>query len=291
MQSDLSSQPSRWQLYVQLTRLNKPIGIMLLLWPTLWALWIAAVGQPDPLILAVFVSGVVLMRSAGCVINDFADREIDRHVERTRQRPITAGLVGTREALGLFAVLALIAFALVLLLNPLTIKLSFVAVLLAASYPFTKRITHLPQAWLGAAFGWAIPMAFAAETGALDHRLWWLFGATLVWAVVYDTMYAMVDRDDDLKIGVKSTAILFGQYDRLIIGLLQLLMLFLLVMAGIQFELGNWYFGGLGIATLLGIYHQWLVRHRDRGLCFKAFLHNQWVGAIIFAGIVLDYLA
>jgi 4-hydroxybenzoate polyprenyltransferase len=270
-------------------RLDKPIGILLLLWPTLWALWIAGDGHPKPWLVAVFVAGVVLMRSAGCVINDYADRKIDSHVKRTAQRPLTAGLVSKKEALTLFSLLVVLAFLLVLTLNPLTIGLSLVGAFLAISYPFTKRFTHLPQAYLGAAFGWAIPMAFAAQTGSVDSRSWWLFGAVLVWALIYDTMYAMVDRDDDVNIGVKSTAILFGRYDRLIIGLLQVLFLGLLFHVGHLFGLGDYYVIGLAAAAMLMLYHQWLIRDRQRELCFKAFLHNHWVGVIIFAGIVADY--
>ena len=282
--------PSRWQLYWRLMRLDKPIGIMLLLWPTLWALWIAGEGHPRPWVVAVFVAGVVLMRSAGCVINDFADRDFDRHVQRTAERPITSGRVSPREALLLFAVLAASALLLVLTLNRLTLLLSLVGGFLAVSYPFTKRLTHLPQAWLGAAFGWAVPMAFAAQTGSVDPRSWWIFLAVLLWAIVYDTMYAMVDREDDLKIGVKSTAILFGRHDRLIIGLFQIAMLGVLVQVGRLFQLGGWYYAGLALAGALMAWHQWLIRRRERQGCFRAFLHNQWVGAVIFAGIVLDYL-
>ena len=289
MENTLS--PSRWQLYYRLMRLDKPIGIMLLLWPTLWALWIAGEGHPRPWVVVVFVAGVVLMRSAGCVINDFADRDFDRHVERTAGRPITSGRVSPREALVLFVLLVALAFVLVLTLNGLTLLLSLVGAFLAASYPFTKRLTHLPQAYLGAAFGWAVPMAFAAQTGSVDPRSWWLFLAVVIWAVIYDTMYAMVDRDDDLKIGIKSTAILFGRFDRLILGLLQLLMLAVLVHAGHLFGLGIFYYAGLGLAALLMLYHQWLIHDRQRQRCFRAFLHNQWVGATIFAGIFLDYLA
>lgn len=270
-------------------RLDKPIGILLLLWPTLWALWIAGDGHPQPWLVAVFVAGVVLMRSAGCVINDYADRKIDSHVKRTAQRPLTAGLVSKKEALTLFSLLVVLAFLLVLTLNPLTIGLSLVGAFLAISYPFTKRFTHLPQAYLGAAFGWAIPMVFAAETGFVDPRSWCLFAAVLIWALIYDTMYAMVDRDDDLKIGVKSTAILFGRYDRLIIGLLQVLFLGLLFYVGRLFALGNYYDIGLAVAAMLMLYHQWLIRDRQRELCFKAFLHNHWIGVIVFAGIVADY--
>lgn len=274
---------------MRLMRLDKPIGILLLLWPTLWALWIAGEGHPRPWLIAVFVAGVVLMRSAGCVINDYADRKIDSHVKRTAQRPLTAGLVSKKEALVLFGILVTLAFLLVLTLNPLTIGLSLVGAFLATSYPFTKRFTHLPQAYLGAAFGWAIPMAFAAQTGSVDPRSWWLFAAVLVWALIYDTMYAMVDRDDDLKIGVKSTAILFGRYDRLIIGLLQLVFLALLIYVGHLFGLGFYYFCGLAAAAVLMIFHQWLIRDRQRDRCFRAFLHNHWVGVVIFIGILANY--
>ncbi len=289
MNSEQTLTPPRWLLYARLMRLDKPIGILLLLWPTLWALWIAGAGHPRPWVVAVFVLGVVLMRSAGCVINDFADRDFDRHVRRTASRPITAGQVSPREALVLFGVLSLLALALVLTLDRLTVQLSLVGAFLAASYPFTKRFTHLPQAYLGVAFGWAIPMAFAAQTGAVDPRSWWLFAAVVLWALIYDTMYAMVDRDDDLKIGVKSSAILFGRYDRLIIGLLQLAMLAVLLVVGRLFGLGLWYHLGLAVAAGLMLYHQWLIRDRDRERCFKAFLHNQWIGVAIFAGLVLDY--
>ncbi len=280
---------SRWQNYMHLMRLDKPIGILLLLWPTLWALWIAAEGHPRPWLVGVFVAGVVLMRSAGCVINDYADRKIDSHVKRTAQRPLTAGLVSKKEALILFAALVTLAFLLVLTLNPLTISLSVVGAFLAISYPFTKRFTHLPQAYLGAAFGWAIPMVFAAQTNAVDTRSWWLFAAVLVWALIYDTMYAMVDRDDDLKIGVKSTAILFGRYDRLIIGLLQVIFMGLLFGVGWSFGLGGYYYAALAAAAALMLYHQWLIRDRQREYCFKAFLHNHWIGVVIFAGILVNY--
>ena len=289
MSSEQTLTPPRWLLYARLMRLDKPIGILLLLWPTLWALWIAGEGHPRPWVVVVFVLGVVLMRSAGCVINDFADRDFDRHVRRTASRPITAGQVSPREALVLFGVLSLLALGLVLTLDRLTVQLSLVGAFLAASYPFTKRFTHLPQAYLGVAFGWAIPMAFAAQTGEVDPRSWWLFAAVVLWALIYDTMYAMVDRDDDLKIGVKSSAILFGRYDRLIIGLLQLAMLGVLLVVGRLFGLGLWYHLGLAVAAGLMLYHQWLIHDRDRERCFRAFLHNQWIGVAIFAGLVLDY--
>ena len=279
---------NRVDAYIQLTRLDKPIGILLLLWPTLWGLWIAADGLPSLIVLMVFVSGVVLMRSAGCIINDYADREVDRHVRRTAERPITSGAVTTREALLLFALLISIAFLLVLTLNRLTIMLSFGAVALAIIYPFMKRFTHLPQLFLGAAFGWAIPMAFAAVTGMVPTGAWLLFTATVCWSVVYDTMYAMVDREDDLKVGVRSTAILFGEWDREIIGLFQLAMLLLLILSGIEFQLGSIYYLGLAVASATGIYHQWLIKGREPTACFQAFLHNHWLGMIVFLGIALD---
>ncbi len=274
--------------YIRLVRLDRPIGIYLVLWPTLWALWLAADGVPETRVLLVFLAGVVLMRSAGCAINDYADRDIDGHVARTRERPLAAGRITPREALAVFAVLSLIAFALVLLLNPLTIALSFGAVLLAGSYPFMKRYTHLPQAYLGAAFGWAVPMAFAAVTGEVAHASWLLFLATLLWALAYDTMYAMADREDDLKIGVKSSAILFGRHDRLIIGLLQLLSLSLLVLAGLSFELGLYYYLGLAAAALTNLYQQWLIRHREPMVCFRAFLNNHYFGLLVFIGLAAD---
>lgn len=277
--------------YYLLTRLHKPIGSLLLLWPTLWALWIAADGIPDLYILMVFVLGVVLMRSAGCVINDYADRNFDPHVARTRERPIAAGKVSPREALNLFAVLCLLAFALVLTLNRQTIYLSFGGLLLAAAYPFTKRYTQLPQVVLGAAFGWAIPMAFAAVQGMVPQLGWLLFTVNILWSTVYDTFYAMVDRDDDLKIGVKSTAILFGESDRLIVGILQALVLGGLLLVGQLADLGLYYHLGLLVAAGLALYQQYLARHRDRAGCFQAFLNNNWFGAAVFAGILLDYLA
>jgi 4-hydroxybenzoate polyprenyltransferase len=280
----------RLGLYARLVRLHRPIGIYLVLWPTLWALWIASQGKPDLLILVVFLLGTVLMRSAGCAINDYADRHIDGHVARTKDRPLAAGQVSPREAVAVFAVLSLISFALVLLLNTFTIQLSVIGAFLAASYPFTKRITHLPQAYLGMAFGWGIPMAFAAQTGEVPLAAWVLFFANVFWSLVYDTMYAMADREDDLKIGVKSSAILFGRFDRLIIGLLQALVLTLLLFAGLSFGLGRFYFAGLAIAAVLSVYEQWLIRHRDPRRSFEAFLHNHYVGMAVFAGIALDYL-
>ncbi len=279
----------RLPLYLRLMRADKPIGTLLLLWPTLWALWIAAKGVPDWHLLFIFVAGTFLMRSAGCVINDFADRKVDGHVKRTAQRPLATGAVSTREALALFAVLCGLAFMLVLFTNTFTILLSFVAVALAALYPFMKRFTNLPQLVLGAAFGWGIPMAFAAQTGELPRGVWLLYIGNLLWTVAYDTFYAMVDRDDDLKIGIKSTAILFGDDDRTITAILQAMTVGVLWLAGLQFQLGYWYFISLIGAGALFARQQWLIRHRDRDACFKAFLDNNRVGALIFAGIVLHY--
>jgi 4-hydroxybenzoate polyprenyltransferase len=276
--------------YLLLMRLNRPIGVFLLLWPTLWALWIAAEGVPDGLVLFVFVTGVFLMRSAGCVINDFADRKLDPHVTRTRNRPLAAGRVTSREALLLFAGLCLTAFLLVLLMNTLTIMLSFVGVVLAAIYPFTKRYTYLPQVFLGLAFGWAVPMAWAAQTGETTRIAWLLLTATVVWATAYDTMYAMADRPDDLKIGVKSSAILFGEADRLIIGGLQVTVLLILLLVGQQLDFGPYYYLGLLVAAGFGVYEQYLIRNRDPQNCFRAFLNNNWFGLAIFAGLVLNFL-
>jgi 4-hydroxybenzoate polyprenyl transferase, proteobacterial len=277
--------------YARLMRLDKPIGIYLLLWPTLWALWIAGEGKPDLLVVGVFVAGVVLMRSAGCVINDYADRKIDPHVARTCNRPIASGKVTAREALILFGVLCALAFALVLLMNRLTIYLSFGGVVLAAIYPFMKRYTHLPQVVLGAAFGWAVPMAFAAQTGEVPRVAWLLFVATVLWTTAYDTMYGMVDREDDVKIGVKSTAILFGDADRIVIGVLQLLALGALALAGQVASLGGYFYFGLTLAAGLALYQQYLIRERQPAACFRAFLNNHWFGAVVFSGIVLAYLA
>jgi len=274
--------------YIQLMRLDKPIGILLLLWPTLWGLWIAADGVPPLYILLVFSLGVLFMRSAGCIINDYADRKVDKFVARTAHRPLTTGAISSRSALLLFALLLLLSFGLVLTLNTLTIQLSLGALILATIYPFMKRYTNLPQIFLGAAFGWAIPMAFAAIKGEVPAGAWLLFFATLCWAVVYDTMYAMVDREDDLKIGVKSSAILFGRLDRQMIGLFQLMMFLLLLQVGREFALGYIYYSGVGVGALFAIYHQWLIRERDPKLCFKAFLHNHWLGMTIFLAIALD---
>ncbi len=279
----------RAKQYSLLARLDRPIGILILLWPTLWALWIASEGKPDPLVFTVFFLGVVLMRSAGCVINDYADRDFDPHVERTKLRPIASGKVQTKEALAVFVTLCLCAFGLVLMLNVYTIFLSFGGAFLAASYPFMKRYTHLPQAYLGMAFGWAVPMAFAAQLNNIPAVAWVMYLAVVLWALVYDTMYAMVDKDDDLKIGVKSTAILFGDYDRHIMAILQLVIIGLLMKVGLMQQLGWAYYFGLTVAAGLLIYQQILIFHRDKKQCFQAFLNNNWFGLAVFAGIFIDY--
>jgi 4-hydroxybenzoate polyprenyltransferase len=275
--------------YVELMRLDKPIGIWLLLWPTLWALWLAGEGNPDPGIFAVFMFGVVIMRSAGCVLNDLADRNIDPYVERTRMRPIASGAVAPLEALTLFVALALIAVGLAAMLNRPAQVLAVIGAGLTIVYPFIKRIVSIPQFVLGAAFGWAVPMAFAAQTGETKQLAWLVFGTALIWAVIYDTFYAMVDRDDDLKVGTKSTAILFGDADLFVIGGLQLLMLVALVFIGDMAELGFWYYGSIALAAMLMAWHQWLARDRQAAGCFRAFLHNQYIGMVIFIGIVLHY--
>jgi 4-hydroxybenzoate polyprenyltransferase len=275
--------------YLALIRFDRPIGTYLLLWPTLWALWIAAEGTPDFKLLVIFSLGTFLMRSAGCAINDYADRHIDGQVKRTSNRPIVTGKISPRSALLFAAVLCILAFLLVLSTNQKTVLLSFAAAALAACYPFMKRYTHLPQIVLGAAFAWSIPMAFAAQQNAMPALLWLIYLAVLLWTTAYDTFYAMVDRDDDIIIGVKSTAILFGKQDRLITALLQLMMIMVMIMVGFQFNLGNWYFAGLAGAAVLFAYQQYLIRYRDRDDCLKAFLNNQWVGAIMFAGIFLHY--
>ena len=280
----------RARQYWLLARFDRPIGILILLWPALWALWVASNGKPDMLVLTVICSGVVIMRAAGCVINDYADREFDPHVERTKQRPIAAGKVSPKEALIFFLVLIAIAFGLVLLLNTYTILLSFGGAFLAASYPFMKRYTQLPQAYLGIAFGWAVPMSFSAQTNTIPLVAWIMFLAVVLWALVYDTMYAMVDKDDDLKIGVKSTAILFGDYDRHIMAVLQVIILGLLVTIGIMQNSGLAYYLGLSVAAGLSVYQQKLIFHRDKALCFKAFLNNNWFGLAVFIGLFVDNL-
>lgn len=275
----------------QLMRIEKPIGTYLLLWPALWALWIAAEGIPATNLLVIFILGTFLMRSAGCVINDFADRKIDGHVKRTAQRPIPAGRISAREALWLFSGLILLAFILVLFTNGMTVLLSFGGVALAACYPFMKRYTHLPQVVLGMAFAWAVPMAFSATLESIPHSAWLIYTATVLWTVAYDTMYAMVDRDDDLKIGVKSTAILFGDLDKIIVGALQLLTLLVFIMLGAQLTLSIWFYLGVMVMAALFGYQQYLIRHRDRDACFKAFLNNHYAGMAVFIGILLHYLA
>ncbi|WP_414718344.1 4-hydroxybenzoate octaprenyltransferase [Thaumasiovibrio subtropicus] len=278
------------QAYWRLTRMDRPIGSLLLLWPTLWALFIAADGVPDGYVTFVFVVGVFLMRSAGCVINDYADRHFDGHVKRTKQRPIPSGAVTEKEALGLFIALSILAFALVLTMNSLTIQLSFAGLILATAYPFMKRLTHLPQLVLGMAFGWSIPMAFAAQSNAVPAEAWLLFLANVFWTVAYDTQYAMVDRDDDIKIGVKSTALLFGRWDKRIIAGLQLVTLGILVWLGEQLALGQSYYWGLLAAAALFVYQQHLIRHRERERCFQAFLNNNYVGMLICLGLVISLL-
>lgn len=276
--------------YARLCRLDRPIGIYLLLWPTLWALWVAGEGQPDIKLLLIFVAGVVLMRSAGCAINDYADRNIDPHVERTRDRPLAAGSIRPAEALGVFLTLLLLAFGLVLLTNELTIQLSLIGAALAAAYPFAKRHTYLPQVVLGAAFGWSVPMAFAAQTGTVPVIGWLLFVATLLWTTAYDTMYAMVDRDDDIRIGVKSTAILFGEADVALTMLLQGMTLLTLLLGGLRLQLSAIYYCSLAVALGLVVYQYFLLRHRRREDCFKAFLSNHYLGMVVFIGLVLHYL-
>ncbi len=275
--------------YIKLMRLDRPIGIYLLLWPTLTALWLAQQGLPNLKTLVIFILGVIIMRSAGCVVNDFADRKIDGRVKRTVTRPLATGLVSEKEAISLFIVLIAIAFILVLLTNVVTIKMSIIAVILASSYPFMKRYTYLPQVVLGAAFAWAVPMAFTALQVPLQDTTWLLFSATVLWTVVYDTLYAMVDRDDDLKIGVRSTAILFGESDRLMIGILQVLTWLTWLILGIKAELGIFWWLGLFAAAMLFGHQQWQIRGRDREACFKAFLNNHWVGLLLFIAIILEF--
>jgi 4-hydroxybenzoate polyprenyltransferase len=275
--------------YIRLMRLHRPIGSFLLLWPTLWALWLAADGHPTPKLFVIFVIGVFIMRSAGCIMNDFADRRFDPHVKRTRERPLATGEVNIYEALVLFVLLGVLAFALVLTLNLLTIGLSIIGLVLAMSYPFMKRYTYLPQPYLGLAFGWGIPMAYAAATGSVPTVAWLIFIANIIWSTAYDTMYAMVDRPDDLKIGVKSTAILFGELDRVIIGMLQGLLLLTLLLVGHRLDLSGAYYAGLAFAAGFAVYQQYLIRNRDPQRCFQAFLNNNWFGAAVFAGILLHY--
>ena len=291
MTFDTQKLRERLDLYERLMRLDKPIGILLLLWPTLWALWLSAYGQPDWRVVWIFVLGTVLMRSAGCVINDLADRHIDPHVARTKDRPLAAGKVSKKEALTLFCFLSLSAFCLILPLQNLkVIGLSFVALFLAATYPLTKRFFAIPQAYLGIAFGFGIPMAYAAHLDTVPRVAWCLLLANVFWAIAYDTEYAMFDREDDLKIGIKTSAITFGRFDIAAVMLCYALTLGLLVWVGSVLHLGRYYHIGLGVAGALAVYHFLLIRQRDPARCFKAFMHNNWLGASIFAGIVLDYL-
>ncbi|AOV98253.1 4-hydroxybenzoate polyprenyltransferase [Edwardsiella hoshinae] len=277
----------KWLAYCRLMRIDKPIGSLLLLWPTYWALWLAGGGLPGGKLLFVFTSGVFFMRAAGCVINDFADRNFDGHVKRTCQRPLPSGVLSEREAKTLFVLLVALSFALVLTLNALTIWLSVAALTLAWIYPFMKRFTHLPQVVLGMAFGWSIPMAYAAVSESLPLSCWLLFAANICWTVAYDTQYAMVDRDDDLRIGIKSTAILFGRYDRLIVGLLQLMTLLLLSLVGSLNQLGAPYYWGLLLVGGMFVYQQRLIVQRARPACFQAFMSNNYVGLILFLAIWL----
>ncbi|MGF1743221.1 4-hydroxybenzoate octaprenyltransferase [Vibrio profundum] len=283
-------QVTKFQGYLQLMRLDKPIGSLLLLWPTLWALILAAKGLPDLKLVIVFTLGVLIMRSAGCVINDFADRKVDGHVERTRNRPLPSGVISSKEAIILFVVLGLLAFGLVLMLNSLAIKLSFIGLALAFVYPFMKRITHLPQLVLGLAFSWGIPMAWAAQANEVPVMAWFIFLINVLWTVAYDTQYAMVDREDDLKIGIKSTAILFGRFDKMIIGALQLIVLALLIFLGGYYSLGASFYWGVLVAAALFAVQQHLIRHRERNLCFQAFLNNNYVGGAITIGLLVAFL-
>jgi 4-hydroxybenzoate polyprenyltransferase len=278
---------ARLAQYAQLARLDRPVGALLLLWPTLWALWIAAQGTPSPHLLLVFVLGVFLTRSGGCVLNDYADRDLDGGVARTRDRPLAAGRVTPGEALGLAALLFCLAFLLVLTTNRLTVLLSFAGAMLAGIYPFMKRVTWVPQFFLGLAFSWGIPMAFAAQTGGIPPVAWMLYLANVLWAMVYDTLYAMVDRDDDLRLGVRSTAILFDDADTTIIGIMQIMMLALLTLAGYRLQLGFYYYLGIMLAGAQFLAHQILIRDRSRAACFRAFMLNNWVGLTLFAALVL----
>jgi 4-hydroxybenzoate polyprenyltransferase len=279
----------KWNAFWRLMRFDRPIGILLLLWPTLWALWIAGGGSPSVKNVLIFCTGVVLMRAAGCIMNDVADREFDPHVERTRLRPLASGELTVRQALFAFFALMLLAFGLVLMTNALTVKLAFAGAVLASTYPFFKRWTHLPQVVLGLAFGWGIPMAFAAENGQVATVAWLILLINVIWSVIYDTLYAMVDRDDDISIGLKSTAILFGRFDLLVLRLLKVLMIFLLIFLGLWQQFSWPWFIGVAIAAALFARQQYQVRKRDRDACFKAFLNNNWVGVAVWAGLLANY--
>jgi len=280
----------RLSLYLQLTRLNRPIGIMLLLWPTLWGVWIAGNGHPEWYVVLIFVLGTVLMRSAGCAFNDYADRDFDKHVQRTKDRPITSGRISPGEGVWIAVILSLLAFLLILPLNNLTLLMSFPAVFLAASYPFTKRFLAIPQAYLGIAFGFGIPMAFAAQQASVPPVAWLLLIANVFWAIAYDTEYAMVDRDDDMHLGLHSSALLFGRYDVAAVMVCYVITLALLMWAGQMAGLGWMYYAGLAVAAGIALYHYSLIKSRSREACFAAFLHNNWFGAVVFVGVMMDYL-
>ena len=281
----------RVQEWARLMRLDKLVGVWLLLWPELWALWIAGDGRPKPRILIIFLLGTLVMRSAGCVINDFADRNVDPFVKRTRDRPLAARRIDPREALVLFGVLIVIALCLALQLDAFTLKLACIGAALTISYPFLKRFFPLPQFYLGLAFGWAVPMAYAAQSGPpLPRVAWVLFTTAVLWACIYDTLYAMVDRDDDLKIGIRSSAILFADMDRLIVAIMQAMMLFALLLVGRTMKFGDWYLAGVITAAVFFLYQQWLIRERESAKCFRAFVNNQYVGLVIFIGILLEYV-
>lgn len=276
--------------YAELMRLHRPIGIWLLLWPVLWALWLASAGQPDPKVFVVFVLGTLLTRSAGCAINDYADRNFDGHVSRTRDRPLVTGRVEPREAVALCAGLTLMALGLVLTMNTLTQLMAVVGGVLMVTYPFMKRFFPVPQFYLGAAFTWSVPMAYAAQTNTVPRLAWLLFITGLLWTMVYDTMYAMADREDDRKLGIRSSALLFGDADRTILAGMQFMTLLGLWLAGRELQLGGWYQLGLLGATVFALYQQWLIRNRDPALCFRAFLNNNYFGMVVFIGIVLEFL-
>jgi 4-hydroxybenzoate polyprenyltransferase len=277
--------------YGRLMRLDRPVGTWLLLWPALWALWVAGGGRPTPKVLVVFVLGVVVMRAAGCVINDFADRDIDPHVRRTRDRPLAARLIAPSEALALAVLLGAVALYLVTRLDELTVKLAVVGALLTVSYPFVKRVFPIPQLYLGICFGgWSVLMAFAAQTGTLPREAWVLYFAAVIWASMYDTIYAMIDREDDIRIGVKSSAILFADMDKLLIGVMQAMMLYALYLAGHDMHFGRWYYAGVIAAGVLFVWQQWLIRRRDPAGCLRAFMNNQYVGLVVFVGILLQYV-
>lgn len=276
-------------LYFRLVRLDKPVGIMLLLWPTLTALWLASDGHPDWKLVTIYTLGTILMRSAGCAVNDYADRDFDKHVKRTADRPVTSGKISGKEALAVAAALALLSFCLVIPLNTLTKQMSVAALIIAATYPYFKRFFAIPQAYLGIAFGFGIPMAFASIQNQIPVAAWVLLTANIFWAVAYDTEYAMVDRDDDLKIGIRTSAITFGQYDVLAVMLCYALSFALITVTGLQYGLGIFFLTGMLVAVLFAAYHYTLIRHRERMACFAAFRHNNWLGAVIFAGVVADY--